>query len=106
MHTNKLLKNIYHMNLSWFFLAQQQIDQDKASAMYRLGINDEIAIKLCELSHSQTIKLAKINQLVFQLRFADHYATMDFAKSPRINAPQQLSARTNLTCKEINKSAK
>lgn len=73
MHTDRLLKNIHLMNLSWFFLARQQIGQDKASAMYRLGINDEVAIKLCELPPSQIIKLSEINQLVFQLRFADHH---------------------------------
>lgn len=40
MHTSELLKHIYDINLSYLLLAQRLIVQDKASAMFRLGIND------------------------------------------------------------------
>lgn len=41
MHTSELLKHIYDINLSYLLLAQRLISQDKASAMFRLGINEE-----------------------------------------------------------------
>ncbi|BBR59392.1 hypothetical protein WP4W18E05_27600 [Klebsiella sp. WP4-W18-ESBL-05] len=40
MHTSELLKHIYDINLSYLLLAQRLIGQDKASAMFRLGINE------------------------------------------------------------------
>lgn len=43
MHTSELLKHIYDINLSYLLLAQRLIVQDKASAMFRLGINEEMA---------------------------------------------------------------
>ena len=41
MHTSELLKHIYDINLSYLLLAQRLIVQDKASAMFRLGINED-----------------------------------------------------------------
>ena len=49
MHTSELLKHIYDINLSYLLLAQRLIVQDKASAMFRLGINEEMATTLAAL---------------------------------------------------------
>jgi len=43
MHTSELLKHIYDINLSYLLLAQRLISQDKASAMFRLGMSGEIS---------------------------------------------------------------
>ena len=50
MHTSELLKHIYDINLSYLLLAQRLIVQDKASAMFRLGINEEMATTLAALT--------------------------------------------------------
>lgn len=38
MGTSELLKHIYDINLSYLLLAQRLINDEKASAMFRLGI--------------------------------------------------------------------
>ena len=53
MHTSELLKHIYDINLSYLLLAQRLIVQDKASAMFRLGINEEMATTLAALTLPQ-----------------------------------------------------
>ena len=56
MHTSELLKHIYDINLSYLLLAQRLIVQDKASAMFRLGINEEMATTLAALTLPQMVK--------------------------------------------------
>lgn len=77
MHTSELLKHIYDINLSYLLLAQRLISQDKASAMFRLGINEEMATMLGGLTLPQMVKLAETNQLVCQFRF-DNPQTIDY----------------------------
>lgn len=72
MHTSELLKHIYDINLSYLLLAQRLIVQDKASAMFRLGINEEMATTLAALTLPQMVKLAETNQLVCHFRFDSH----------------------------------
>ena len=72
MHTSELLKHVYDINLSYLLLAQRLISQDKASAMFRLGINEEMATTLVELTLPQMVKLAETNQLICQFRFDNH----------------------------------
>lgn len=69
MHTSELLKHIYDINLSYLLLAQRLISQDKPSAMFRLGVNEEMATMLGGLTLPQMVKLAETNQLVCQFRF-------------------------------------
>ncbi len=38
MGTSELLKHIYDINLSYLLLAQRLINDEKASAMFRLGV--------------------------------------------------------------------
>lgn len=46
MNTADLLKQIYDINLSYLLLAQRLIKEEKASAMFRLGITEETADSL------------------------------------------------------------
>lgn len=79
MHTSELLKHIYDINLSYLLLAQRLIVQDKASAMFRLGINEEMATTLAALTLPQMVKLAETNQLVchFRRQPPDDYHSVD-----------------------------
>ena len=58
MHTSELLKHIYDINLSYLLLAQRLFVQDKASAMFRLGIIEEMATTLAALTLPQMVRLA------------------------------------------------
>ena len=61
MHTSELLKHIYDINLSYLLLAQRLISQDKPSAMFRLGVNEEMATMLGGLTLPQMVKLQQIH---------------------------------------------
>lgn len=90
MHTSELLKHIYDINLSYLLLAQRLISQDKASAMFRLGINEEMAKTLGELTLPQMVKLAETNQLVCQFRFDSHQTITQLTQESRVDDLQQI----------------
>ena len=83
MHTSELLKHIYDINLSYLLLAQRLIVQDKASAMFRLGISEEMADTLATLTLPQMVKLAETNQLVCHFRFDDHQTVTRLTQDSR-----------------------
>ena len=43
MEATQILEEIRDINLSYMLLAQQLLREDKISAMYRLGINEDVA---------------------------------------------------------------
>lgn len=92
MHTSELLKHIYDINLSYLLLAQRLIVQDKASAMFRLGINEEMATSLGALTLPQMVKLAETNQLVCHFRFDSHQTItrLRLTQDSRVDDLQQI----------------
>lgn len=90
MHTSELLKHIYDINLSYLLLAQRLIVQDKASAMFRLGINEEMATTLAALTLPQMVKLAETNQLVCHFRFDSHQTITQLTQDSRVDDLQQI----------------
>ena len=69
MKTEQLLEEIREANLTYLLLAQQMIRQDKAEAMYRLGIGEDVATILEQLSTGQILKIASSNMLICCFRF-------------------------------------
>jgi flagellar transcriptional activator FlhD len=67
--TDQLLQEIREANMTYLILAQAMIREDKAQAMFRLGINEEIATILEQLSTGQLLKIASSNMLVCCFRF-------------------------------------
>ncbi len=90
MHTSELLKHIYDINLSYLLLAQRLIGQDKPSAMFRLGINEEMATTLVELTLPQMVKLAETNQLICEFRFDSHETINRLTQDSRVDDLQQI----------------
>ncbi|CAM6375362.1 MULTISPECIES: flagellar transcriptional regulator FlhD [Citrobacter] len=90
MHTSELLKHIYDINLSYLLLAQRLIVQDKASAMFRLGITEEMATSLGALTLPQMVKLAETNQLVCHFRFDNHQTITRLTQDSRVDDLQQI----------------
>ncbi|PSJ18116.1 flagellar transcriptional regulator FlhD [Nitrosomonas supralitoralis] len=71
MHTDQMLDEIRDINLSYLLLAKQMLHDDKVSAMYRLGINQDLADILDKLTSAQLIKMAASNLLLCRFRFDD-----------------------------------
>ncbi len=71
METKQLLDEIREINLGYLLLAQQLIREDKVAAMYRLGINQDVADIIEKLTTSQLLKMAASNSLLCRFRFND-----------------------------------
>lgn len=68
---DRLMTEIREANLSYLILAQRLIRTDRAQALYRLGVSEEVAEVLDTLTPSQLLKLAAASQLMCRLRFDD-----------------------------------
>lgn len=71
MNNEQLLAEIRETNLTYLMLAQTLIRQDKASAVFRLGMNEESVDILASLSAAQVLKLASRNTLLCSFRVDD-----------------------------------
>lgn len=72
MNANQLHEEIKEANLSYLLLAQQMINEDQATAMFRLGINQEMADLISRLTPAQLLKMAASNMLLCRFRFDEH----------------------------------
>jgi flagellar transcriptional activator FlhD len=88
--TTDFLKHIYDINLSYLLLAQKLISQEKASAMFRLGISDAMATTLADLTLPQLVKLAETNQLICQFRFENSDTIEKLTRDSRVDELQQI----------------
>ena len=73
MNNEQLLQDIREANLSYLVLAQNLIRHDRAQALYRLGLSEEIADMIAGLTTAQLIKVAARNVLVSRFRFDDEF---------------------------------
>ncbi|MCC8996861.1 MAG: flagellar transcriptional regulator FlhD [Nitrosomonas sp.] len=71
MDSNQILDEIKDINLSYMLLAKQMLREDRASAMYRLGVNKDVADILEKLTSAQLIKMSASNMLLCRFRFDD-----------------------------------
>ncbi len=71
MNNTRLLEEIREANATYLILAQRLIREDRAEAMFRLGISEEVAEVVGNLSAGQILKISATNMLVCQFRFDD-----------------------------------
>jgi flagellar transcriptional activator FlhD len=71
MTANDMMAEIRDANLSYLMLAQQMIRSDKATAIFRLGISQEIADLIEGMNTAQILKLAGSNMMLARFRFDD-----------------------------------
>ncbi len=71
MTSEQMLAEIKEANLTYLMLAQNLIRQDKAQALFRLGISEESASLIEMLSPAQVMKLASGNMLLCRFRAND-----------------------------------
>jgi flagellar transcriptional activator FlhD len=67
----QLLQEVREVNLAYLVLAQHMIRADKAQARYRLGVSEEVASIVEQLTPAQLMKIAGSNQLILRFRFDD-----------------------------------
>lgn len=66
-----MLEQIRETNLAYLMLAQHMIRNDRAQALYRLGISNEVADVINTLTPAQLVKVAGSNMLMCRFRFDD-----------------------------------
>ncbi|SDK77204.1 flagellar transcriptional activator FlhD [Franzmannia pantelleriensis] len=71
MTTDTILDEIQDLNLSYLLLVQRLLGEDRASAMFRLKLTEEMAELLSTLSAKQLSKLSRTNQLLCRLCYDD-----------------------------------
>ena len=69
MSTSDMLGEIKELNLTYLMLAQHMIREDKSAAVYRLGISQQLADILGDLTPGQVLKMAATNVLLCRMRF-------------------------------------
>jgi len=71
MTNEQILSEIREANLTYLMLAQNLIRQDKAEALFRLGMSEESADMIGVLSPAQILKIASSNMLLCRFRMDD-----------------------------------
>lgn len=90
MDSPQRLNTIYECNLTYLLLARQLLVEDWPTALYRLGINDDLATALLELTPAGIIRLAETGQLICQLRVNDGEDIRRMSRHSRIDGLQPL----------------
>lgn len=62
---------IRELNLSYLMLAQQMLQSDRAGAMFKLGVGEDIADVIVNLSPAQILRMASNDMLLCRFRFDD-----------------------------------
>ena len=71
MKTEQMMNEIREANLSYLMLAQSMVKEDRDTAIYRLGVSEDVADVLEHLSPAQVVRMAGSNMLLFRFRFDD-----------------------------------
>lgn len=71
MNTAERFSEIKELNLSYLMLAQQMLRDDREGAMFRLGVNGDLADMIDSLTPGQMLKMAASNMLLCRFRFDD-----------------------------------
>ena len=71
MNMDSMLDEIRDANLTYLMLAQALIRNDRAQALFRLGLSEEVADIIGALSAGQVLKIAASNMLMCRFRFDD-----------------------------------
>ena len=72
MNSAEQYSEIKELNLSYLMLAQQMVRGDREGAMFRLGINADVADVVNGLTPGQMLKMAGSNMLLCRFRFDDN----------------------------------
>ncbi|WP_244826811.1 flagellar transcriptional regulator FlhD [Caballeronia sp. TF1N1] len=85
--TTTTLTEIRELNLAYLLLAQQLLLADRASAMARLALSDDVAQLLASLSPAQAVRVASSSHLLCRFRFDDHAILSSLDEKDKSAAP-------------------
>lgn len=71
MNIQNLQNEIREANLSYLILAQNMIRADRAEALVRLGLSEDVAEVIEQLTAGQLLKICGSNMLMCRFRFDD-----------------------------------
>jgi len=71
MTNEQILSEIREANMTYLMLAQNLIRQNKAEALFRLGMSEESADIIAALSPAQVMRIASTNMLLCRFRVDD-----------------------------------
>ena len=71
MTTEQILAEIREANLSYLMLAQSLIRSDREQALYRLGVSEDTATVIGNLTPAQMMKVAQSSTLLCRMRSDD-----------------------------------
>ncbi len=71
MPTDQIASEIRDLNLSYLMLAQSMLRADKAQALFRLGISEDVADIIVAMSPQQLLRAASRNLMLCAMRFDD-----------------------------------
>ena len=71
MNSDQILAEIREANLSYLMLAQTLVRTDRDQALFRLGINEDTAELIAQLTSAQIMKMAIGNTLLCRFRMDD-----------------------------------
>jgi len=94
MKMDEMLDDMRDVNLNYLMLAQGMIQHDKATAVFRLGISQDVADLIEALTPAQVLKLAASGMMVSRFRFDDGVVLNMLTNSPRDRAIAQSPAAT------------
>jgi flagellar transcriptional activator FlhD len=101
MNTTGNVNEIGDLNLAYLLLAQRLVREDIASAMFRLGMNRELADLMGNLSLSQIVKLSNSSMLLCRFRFDDHPILATLTNDHKNQALQQAHTAILLSSQEV-----
>jgi len=93
---DRLMAEIRDANLSYLILAQRLIRADRAQALFRLGIQEEVASLIEALTSSQMIRIASGSTLLCRLRFDEELIWSLLADHGRAAADGEGSSASRL----------
>jgi flagellar transcriptional activator FlhD len=62
---------VRELNLSYLMLAQQMLHSDRAGAMFKLGVGEDVAEVISNLSPAQILRMSNNDMLLCRFRFDD-----------------------------------
>ncbi len=71
MKSTDTYNDIKEVNLAYLMLAQSMVRSDRETAIFRLGVSEEIADILDRLTPGQVLKMAGSDMLLCNFRFDD-----------------------------------
>ncbi len=92
MTNEQILNEIREANLSYLLLAQTLIRKDRAEALYRMGISDDVADIIDGLTLAQCLKIAARNVLISRFRLEDDMVWSLLADHGRDDTARQIHA--------------